>query len=169
MKIINSGNAESVNLQRRKIMQGVGAVAAVTIAGSALGGSLESSVTGSAKLSGRVISQIDSPVKTLILRNESDSPVAIEHFLNGGLIFDGELLDCNGACIDGPVNLSSGKEILVQFDKRHLFNHDAKSKTYLNVQSSVHRMSAGTRVVEILGSARNGVVTLTPAGDVMHS
>jgi len=162
----------SVNLQRRTLMQGVGAAAAVAIAGPALSGSSEElnlAETGmaSAELSGRVISQVGVPVKTLILRNESDESVNIEHFVNGGLMFDGEVLDCNGACMNTPVTLSSKKEMLVQFDKRYLYNHDARAKAHLNVQSNVQRMSAGTRVVEISGSVSNGIVTLVPSSDVV--
>lgn len=169
MKKPNSTNNNSVNFRRRKIIQGMGTVVAVTIAAPAFSSPLGKKDSGLAKLSGRVISQVGAPVKTLILRNDSDEVVTIDHFVNGGLMFDGEILDCSGACIDAPVALSSKKEMLVQFDKRHLFKHDSRAKAYLNVQSSIQRMSAGTRVIEISGTVTNRVVTLVPTSDVVYS
>jgi len=167
MKTNDQDTENAINIARRRMVQGMGAAAAVAIAGPVLG-TVGNSELGVAELTGRVISKTDAPVKTLILRNNSDKPITISQFSNGGLMFDGEVLDCNGACLDGSVTVSSHKEILVQFDKRYLSEHATESMNFLNVQSRVQRMSAGTRVVEISGTARNGVVTLVPTG-IEHS
>ena len=169
MKHKSKSKSDAVNVPRRRVIQGVGAFAAAAVAGPALSASHRKLGVEAAELTGRVISQIDSPIKTLILRNNSAKPITIDQFANGGLMFDGEVFDCNGACIQGPVTLSSKKEILVQFDRRYQLDHSQKSGVFLNVQPNVQRMSAGTRVVEISGTANDGVVTLMPATKIVNS
>lgn len=158
MKLTKQHDEKPINLKRRKVMQGVGAAVAATAALPTFAfNQNDVSVLG---LSGRVISKVGSPVKTLILRNESSETIHIKQFINGGLVFDDEVLDCNGICIDQTVALSSGKERLFQFDTRRSMDGNSSQIDSLYVQPYVNRLSAGTRVVEVEGRSVGGLVTL---------
>lgn len=147
-----------VNKQRRRVLQGVGAAAVASVAGPVF--SEATNDVGVSDITGTLVSKIDDPVKSVILRNNTPHAVTISRFDNGSVMFDGEFVDCNGLCKDSSVTLASGDEKLFQFDKRELFNSDSRAKSWVNLQSHVTRMSEGTRVVDIAGDVKNGAVTL---------
>jgi len=68
---------KTVNKQRRKLLQGAVCVGAAGFAPAVLAKSLTGD-TNSA-VSGRLVSNIADPVKTLYLSNHSDKAIVIEH------------------------------------------------------------------------------------------
>jgi hypothetical protein len=147
------------NLKRRRFLQCVPAVTAIGIAPTIV---LSGNTT--AEVSGIVVSKIDNLLKTLVLRNHSSQPVTVSKFSNGSLMFDGEVFDCNGACLERPVSLAPGDKTLLQFDKRRLFSRaldrSALNGLPVNVQSRVTRLSEGTRVIPFSATVRGDVATL---------
>lgn len=157
-------NEKVLNKQRRQILQAVGATAAIAtcppvLAGvSAIGSS--SDTVKSLKISGTVVSKVNDPIKTLVLKNHSDQFVTISSFDNGGLLFDSELVDCNSACIGKPLLLRAGEEKLIQFDFRKKSTASSNNLAWINMQSKVTRLHEGTRVVPIAGTITSGVATI---------
>lgn len=160
MKRKNQISKNSVNMQRRRVMQGVGAAAVATVAAPVIGGTVGSFESGD--VTGKIVSKLGDPVKSVIVRNNTAKPMTISYFDNGSVIFDGEFVDCNGLCKDSSVTLASGEEKLFQFDKREMFTSNSKAKSWVNLQSSVNRLSEGTRVLDFSGDVKRGVVTLRP-------
>ncbi len=159
MKGKNSHSKTLVNKQRRRLVQGVGVAAAATVVGPAISKTINDA-SGSGDITGKLVSKLGDPVKSVILRNNTPNAITVNHFHNGSVVFDGEFVDCNGLCDNSSVTLSSGEEKIFQFDKRELFNSQSRSESWVNLQSNVKRMSEGTRVVDISGDVKNGVVTL---------
>lgn len=157
MKRKSNHEQNTVNIHRRRVMQGVGAAAVATVAGPVISQTSSTFVTGD--ITGKIVSKLDNPVKSVILKNNTPNAVTISHFDNGSVIFDGEFVDCNGLCENGSVTLASGDEKLFQFDKREFFKSNSRAKSWVNLQANVTRMSEGTRVVDIAGKVKNGVVT----------
>jgi len=167
MKRNNLSGKNTVNKQRRRVMQGMGAAAMATVAAPAI-----SSVTGfsdAGAVSGKIVSKLGDPVKSVVIRNNTLKPMTISHFDNGSVVFDGEFVDCNGLCDTTSVTLASGEEKLFQFDKRETFNSRSRAESWVNLQSSVTRLSEGTRVLDFSGDVKQGVVTLRPGSERMFS
>ena len=158
MSIVTDEKTTGVNKHRRRVLQGVGAVAA-TMAIPAIA-SASKAATGTAEISGMIISKLEHPVKTMLVKNHSQQAVNIERFNKGGLVFDGELFDCNGACLDQSITLAPGEQKVLQFDTRRLPAEHSDNLNLQNVQSRVVRLPQGTRIVAINGSIHNGVATL---------
>ncbi len=162
----SSVKKDSVSPQRRRVLQGLGAVTAASIATPVL--SSDAQRQARITLSGIAISKLDSPVKSLILRNHSKQQLVISHFSNGALMFDGEILDCGGVCVEKSLTIPAGEETEIRFDKRKLFNSSKTSETIINVIADVQRLNDGTRVVPFHGVVEKGVVTLSaPAENVV--
>ncbi len=150
-----------INPKRRRLLQGAAVFAVGGVIGPAVAGTgICLPVENAAVVSGKVVSKVDEPVKSMLLHNHSAQTVEIERFANGGVMFDGETVDCNGACVDQRLTLAPGEEKLIQFDKRALFSRSDRAGTALNMQSEVTRLHEGTRVVPFTAVVSNGVATL---------
>lgn len=163
MSSTTGNNSNTFSVQRRRVLQGVGAgVAAIATPVIAMPSIAAESkaVTGSARISGTVVSKLDSSVKTLILENQSPQAVEIRRFTNGGLLFDGEVVDCNLACTEGSVSLAAGEKKVIQFEMHQPVDNAFLNENPVNVQSSVSRLHEGTRVIPISGTVHQGVVSL---------
>jgi len=167
MKRKNQHNKNSVNLQRRRVMQGVSAAAVASVAAPVLGSTAVFSDT--AGVTGTIVSKLGDPIKSIKVRNNTSKPLAINHFDNGSVMFDGDFVDCNGVCEDHTVTLASGEEKWFLFDRREMFNSNSRAKSWINLQSSVSRLSEGTRVIDFSGDVKQGVVTLRPGSTPMFS
>lgn len=153
---------QPVNQQRRRLLQGAACIGAAGIgaagfAPAALGESISS---GSAPvLAGELICNIANPVKTLVLRNNSDQTMAVNRLEQGAFMFDGSIVDCNTACQAKPVSIPAHGEIRVQFDRRQ-----QASLTHIDefqrVQSRVARLGDGTRVIPFVATLHGGVATI---------
>jgi len=120
----------------------------------------ESNSQSTYNLTGLVVSQSNRPLQSIILRNHSTQALTVEKFDNGRLMFDGEVVDCNGACLDQTVTLAPGEERMIQFDKRRLFDSNTNKGSLINAQTVVHRLTAGTRVVPFKANVSDGVAVL---------
>jgi len=160
MKRKNQHDKNTVNVQRRRVMQGVGAAAVASVAAPVIGSTATFSNTGD--VTGKIVSKLGDPIKSVVVRNNTHKSMTINYFDNGSVMFDGDFVDCNGVCEDNTVTLASGEEKLFQFDKRQMFNSKSRAKSWVNLQSSVSRLSEGTRVLDFSGDIKQGVVTLRP-------
>lgn len=132
------------NLQRRKALQGAAAIIAGSVPVVSAGISANGDV---ANLSGKLVCNISDTVKTLVLRNDSDQTVVVDHFSNSALMFDGGIVDCNNAFIDQTVAIPPNQEVGIRFAKRHPRALVHRVEDYQRVQSRVTRLSDGTRVI----------------------
>ena len=110
-------------------------------------------------LSGELVCNIANPVKTLVLRNNSNQTMVIDQLDKSAFMFDGSIVDCNMACQSKPVKIPAHQEIQIQFDKRQQvalthFDH------FQRVQSRVTRRGDGTRVIPFNATLHGGVATI---------
>lgn len=139
----------SVNLQRRKVLQGA---AAVLVAGAApaLSANIAGGIAGDStvpNLTGNLVCNIADPVKTLVLRNHSNQPIVIDQFSKSACMFDGSIVDCNNAFLTQPVAIPANQEVEIRFNRRHPRAIAHRIEDYQRVQSRVTRLSDGTRVI----------------------
>lgn len=147
-----------LNLPRRKLLQGAACVGIAGFAPAVFGKA--ASNNSELALSGKLISKIAHPVKTLILRNHSDTTMVIDHLSQGAFMFDGGIVDCNVACLNKSIEIPANQEIVIQFDRRLQNCLTHKVEEFSRIQSRVTRLSDGTRVVPFSGTLNRGVATL---------
>jgi len=134
------------NKARRQVLTAMAGATAASLATPVLSAALPST-RGS--LTGQVVSTIYEPHKLLSLTNSSNKPIVIEQFEAKALMFDGEMVNCNAACVGKSITVPANSEIHVHFDKRKLSDRERAASGYLNVQSRVRRLSQGTRVIPV--------------------
>ena len=147
--------------ERRKLLQGAACigVAGIAPAAAASAVSVESTSALSQSISGELICNIANPVKTLVLRNNSNESVVIDQLDKSAFMFDGSIVDCNMACQNNSVKILPHQEIQIQFDKRQqvaLTHIDH----FQRVQSRVTRRGDGTRVIPFNATLHGGVATI---------
>jgi len=147
-----------LNQQRRKLLLGAACVGVAGFAPAVFGKTLPNN-TGLA-LSGKLISKIADPVKTLILHNHSDKTMVIDQLTQSAFMFDGGIVDCNVACLNKSIEIPANQEILIQFDRRLQSCLTHKVEEFQRIQSRVTRLKDGTRVVPFSGTLKGGVATL---------
>jgi len=127
------------NLARRKLLQGVAVVGVASFAPAVIGKTFSNN--SESVISGELISNIANPVKTLILRNQSNTSVTVSELTQGAFMFDGSIVDCNTACQVQPIVIPPNQEIRIKFDKRKQsvlthradeFRRVTSNETYLN-------------------------------------
>lgn len=158
MTVKQSSDIQNVNLQRRSLLQGAVCVGAASFAPAVFSKAL--SVQISPELSGKLICNISNPVKTLVLHNHSNQTMVIEHVLEGALMFDGSIVDCNTACLTNSITIPANQEVQVQFDRREQSTLLTKVHEYRRFQSRVTRLSDGTRVIPFTATVNGNVVTV---------
>jgi len=143
--------------QRRQVLTGIAGVAAAGVAAPALSG-LSPSADG--VLRGVVVSSIYEPKKLLTLTNSTNKPIVIDQFERKAMMFDGEVVDCNAACLTDSIVVPANSEVNISFDKRKLFGTDRMATDYHRVQDRVQRLSEGTRVIPVQLDVANGMAKL---------
>jgi len=111
-------------------------------------------------VSGRLVSNIADPVKTLFLSNHSDKAIVIEHVSQGAFMFDGEIVDCNAACVGNTLTIPANQEVEVKFERRKQFNQLTKAEDFRRFQSRVTRLHDGTRVIPFTAKVRGKVASI---------
>lgn len=158
MKDKSMGRSQSVNQQRRKLLQGTACVGAVSVAPAAFGKAVLSQ--SESVVSGKLICKIYDPVKTLVLHNHSDQAVVIDRLAQSALMYDGNVVDCNTACLTKPITIPANKIVEVQFDKRKQVAVTRQMEDYRRIQSQVTRLSDGTRVIPFVANVKGRIATL---------
>ncbi len=145
------------NAQRRKLLQGAAAALVASAAPVVSAAFAENS--SNPALSGRLVCDIADPMKTLILRNHTNSSIVLEHLSDSALMFDGSIVDCNNAFFDQTVNIPANQEISLRFPKRHPKSIAHAVENYQRVQSRVQRLSDGTRVIPFTATVKGSVAS----------
>lgn len=158
MNYVHSRSCQVVNKQRRKLLQGISAVAAVTAAPMALSKSLPS--VSKFRITGELICSISDPIKTLVLRNPSSQTLVIDQLAQGTFMYDGIVVDCNVACLPKSITIKPNQELRVRFDSRQqvALTHDIQD--YRRIQSRVLRLNDGTRVIPFAATLNNNIATI---------
>jgi len=154
-------NKPTVNKNRRTLLQGAACVGVASFAPAVLANTITKKTISSPELalSGELVCSISNPVKTLVLRNNTDQAVTIDRLSQSALMFDGSIVDCNTAFLDQDLTIPANQEIQLQFDKRqqsaltHIDN-------FQRIQSRVTRRHDGTRVIPFKATLRGRVATL---------
>ena len=164
----------NVDTRKRKTLKtfgGLGAGAALAsmpalaAAASAIGTDGSSSLPEQLEIT--LISSPDVVENTLLVKNISQSAVTIDTFHAGNVFFDGDIIDCNGSCVDKAISLQPGEERA--FYVSQLSDHVASSSAfeYLNAQAATNYLPRGTRVVNLratvigyAGYMRNGPMAI---------
>jgi len=147
-----------LNQPRRKLLLGAACVGVAGFAPAIFGKTLSNNTE--LALSGKLISKIADPVKTLILRNHSDKTMVIDQLSRSAFMFDGAIVDCNVACLNKSIKIPANQEILIQFDRRLQNCLTHKVEEFQRIQPRVTRLNDGTRVVPFSGTLNAGVATL---------
>jgi len=157
MTVKQSSDIQKVNQQRRNLLQGAVCVGAASFAPAVFSKAL--SVQISPELSGKLICNISNPVKTLVLHNHSNKTMVIEHVLEGALMFDGSIVDCNTACLTNAITIPANQEVQVQFDRREQ-SLLTRVDEFRRIQSRVTRLRDGTRVIPFTAAVNGNVATV---------
>jgi len=161
MKNDRNHSNQLVNQKRRKLLQGAAFIGVAGFAPAAAASSVSSalSIDSIPALSGELICNIANPVKTLVLRNNSNQTMHIDHLDQSAFMFDGSIVDCNTACQSSSITIPANQEIQIQFDKRQqaALTH---VEDFQRVQSRVARLSDGTRVIPFTAILQGGVATI---------
>ena len=149
---------QPANPDRRKLLQGAACIGVASFAPAATAGNALS-IDSTPLLSGELICNIANPVKTLVLRNNSNQTMRINHLDQSAFMFDGSIVDCNTACQSSPITIPANQEIQIQFDKRQqaALTH---IEDFQRVQSRVARLNDGTRVIPFTAILQGGVATI---------
>jgi len=139
--------------ERRQVLTGIAGVAAAGVASPVLSGALTSK---GGTLTGEVVSAIYDPNKLLTLRNSSNQPIVIDQFERKAMMFDGEVVDCNAACLGDSIVVPANGEVNISFDKRKLHGTDQMAVDYHRVQARVQRSPTGTRTIPLELDVTNG-------------
>jgi hypothetical protein len=150
--------SQSVNKQRRQLLQGVCTVAAVTAAPVVLSKPLLGG--SSAKLTGELICSISNPIKTLVLRNHSDQTMVIDQLAQGAFMYDGNVVDCNAACLSKSITIKSNQEVKLRFDSRQQAALEHAIHDYRRIQARVTRLNDGTRVIPFAATLSGNIATI---------
>lgn len=153
---INMRNA--INSDRRKLLQGAACVGVASFAPAVFATSLSNDTT--ANISGKLICKIYSPTKTLMLRNHSNQTIVIDRLSQGAFMYDGNIVDCNAACVSSPITIPPNQEIEVKFDKQQQFAQTHRIEELRRVQARVTRLHDGTRVIPFTAQLRNNVAVI---------
>jgi len=149
---------QTINKERRSLLQGAALVGAAGFAPAVFG----KTVMGSSEpeLSGQLICKIFDPVKTLVLRNNSEQTMVIDQVSQGALMFDGSIVDCNGACQDQSITIAPHQEVHVKFKKRQQLSPSHNIAEIQRIQSRVTRLHDGTRVIPFTATLKGKVATI---------
>ena len=149
---------QPANPDRRKLLQGAACIGVASFAPAATAGSALS-IDSAPLLSGELICNIANPVKTLVLRNNSNQTMRINHLDQSAFMFDGSIVDCNTACQSEAIKIPANKEIQIQFDRRQqaALTHVDE---FQRVQSRVTRRGDGTRVIPFVATLHDGVASI---------
>lgn len=166
-------NHKPSNMQRRRLLQGAACVgmaslAPVVFAADAV---IENTVTstnaGSAlrsvpvpAITGKLVSKIYDPINTVVLKNNSNTTIVIKQLSKGAFMFDGNIIDCNTACLSKPITIPANKDVLVQFDKRKQSLVKHHPTEFRHIQHRIERLSDGTRVVPFTATLVEGTATV---------
>lgn len=153
-----SHDIKPVNQQRRNLLQGAVCVGAASFSPAVFSKAL--SIQTNPELSGKLVCNIADPVKTLVLRNHSNKIMVIDHVLQGALMFDGSIVDCNTACLTESITIPANQVVQVRFDRREQSTLLTKVSEYRRIQSRVARMSDGTRVIPFTATVNGNVATV---------
>lgn len=158
MQIEKKNLNQPLNQQRRKLLKHSALLSAAVFTPVVFGKTV--SHTPPPMLSGKLVCNIANPIKTLILQNQSDREVVVEHISQGALMFDGSVIDCNTACLTKPITIPARQEIHVKFDRRQQKSAHHKIDEYRRIQSRVTRLGDGTRVIPFNVTLSNKIATL---------
>lgn len=99
--------------------------------------------------------------EALKIVNLTDREILIESFRPSNLVFDGEIVDCNDACLASPINIPASDDVLLQFDHAAIRDLDSSAGEYLDASPLVSRLPAGTRIVRLSAFMQGNVAVLT--------
>lgn len=158
MNYVQTQSSQVVNKQRRKLLQGITAMATVTAAPIALSKPL--AIGSPSTITGELICSISDPIKTLVLRNPSKQTIVIDQLAQGAFMYDGKVVDCNVACLSKSITIQPNQELRVKFDSRLqvALSHDIHD--YRRIQSRVTRLNDGTRVIPFAATISNNIATI---------
>jgi len=155
---MNKEQVQVVNKQRRKLLQGALVFGAATATPAVIGKAL--SVDDQVNISGKLICKMNDSVKTLILKNHSDQELTIVRISGSAFMYDGGIVDCNGAFVSKSIRIPANQEVQIQFDKLQQFSVSHQIDEIRRVQSRVERLSDGTRVIPFTATVREWVATV---------
>jgi hypothetical protein len=161
---MNDSSKRPMSISRRRLLQSAAGVAAAGVVAPVLGNSLMNetglSNTGT-EITGRLVSKIGSRTKSLLLKNNTSETISFDQFEQSAFMFDGELIDCNAACISEPISVSAHQEVVIQFDSHQAPAMKSPVGNIIRAQSSVQRLSEGTRVIPFNASITKGRAALS--------
>jgi len=155
---MNKEQVQVVNKHRRKLLQGAVIFGAATATPAVIGKAL--SVDDQVNISGKLICKMNDSVKTLILKNHSDQELTIVRISGSAFMYDGGIVDCNGAFVSKSIRIPANQEVQIQFDKLQQFSVSHQIDEIRRVQSRVERLSDGTRVIPFTATVRERVATV---------
>jgi len=147
------------NTGRRKLLQGATCVGAASFAPSVFGNVL--STDSEPVLTGKLICSISNPIKTLVLHNHSDKTMVIKKLSRSAFMFDGNIIDCNTACLSSALTIPPNQEMQVQFDRRKQFVFTHRAEDYRRIQYRVARLNDGTRIIPFTAKLQGNIATVT--------
>jgi len=158
MTEVHTRNAQPVNQKRRNLLQGAALAGVASFAPAVFGNAL--SKDANTALSGKLICKLSDPVKTLVLRNNSNQAIQIDQVDQGAFMFDGSVVNCNAACVSSTITIPAQQEIQVQFNKRQQFSLANKVNEFNRIQSRVTRLGDGTRVIPFSATVSGNIATI---------
>jgi len=146
----------NIDTRKRKTLKTLGglgagaaltAVPAISAAASALG--VDPSTLQSDDLEITLISSPDVLENSFIVKNTSQSSVSINNFHGNNVVFDGDIIDCNGSCANQALTLEPGQERVFYVSRVDSNFSDAASFEYLDAQPATSYLPHGTRIVNL--------------------
>lgn len=96
-----------------------------------------------------LVSMPDNLGNTLVLRNLTDKDISIHAFHSGKLLFDGDVIDCNDACVNNDILVPATQKVFVRFKPVFAKNLDLPQSNYLAIKTGIRLLPEGTRVVSL--------------------
>ncbi len=104
----------------------------------------------SADLAGALVRRPHGPGDTLVLRNITARDISITHFHANRLVFDGDIVDCNDACVNAHIDIAAGTEVSVRVRPQRSNYLNSPAGEFLDVDSYTDRLPEGVRIVPLL-------------------
>jgi hypothetical protein len=99
--------------------------------------------------------------EALKIVNLTEREILIERFRPSNLVFDGEIVDCNDACLASPIKIPANDDVLLQFDHSAISELESSAGEYLDASPFVSRLPAGTRIIRLSAIMQGSVAVLT--------
>jgi len=114
-----------------------------------------SKIPAASELEGMLVSIPDVKSETLILKNLTHKNIRIDNFFaTNKVTFDGEIVDCNDACVQNAIMVPANQDVLIRFDPRENKLQSSSAGELLNLDRNLYRLPAGTRVVPFAASMK---------------